>query len=150
MTVINHLADHTVAHFACHGAQDIQEPLKSGLLLHDGRLDLSTLIHTRLPRARLAFLSACETAMGDSDQPEEAIHLAAGMLAAGFKSVVATMWTIRDDAAPIVADHFYTRLLKDGRIEYGAAAEALHYAIQELRKQKRDFMSWMPFIHMGV
>ncbi|KDR79673.1 hypothetical protein GALMADRAFT_154472 [Galerina marginata CBS 339.88] len=31
---------HTWAHFACHGIQDINQPLESGLYLHDGRLEL--------------------------------------------------------------------------------------------------------------
>ena len=46
------------------------------------------------PNAELAFLSACQTAAGDEKTPEESAHLAAGMLAVGFKGVVATMWSI--------------------------------------------------------
>jgi CHAT domain-containing protein len=42
----------------------------------------------------LAFLSACETARGSEDQPDQAMHLAAAMLFVGFKSVVATMWSV--------------------------------------------------------
>jgi CHAT domain-containing protein len=42
--------------------------------------------------AFFAFLSACETAKGDHDYADEAVHLAASMLFAGFKSVIATMW----------------------------------------------------------
>ena len=51
----------------------------------------------------LAVVSACQTAKGDSELPEEAIHLAAGMMMASYGSVVATMWSIRDDDAPIIA-----------------------------------------------
>jgi CHAT domain-containing protein len=40
----------------------------------------------------LAFLSACQTAMGDETTPDEMMHLAAALLFAGFRSVVATMW----------------------------------------------------------
>jgi CHAT domain-containing protein len=40
----------------------------------------------------LAFLSACETAKGDKTIPDEAMHLAATLLFAGFRGVVATMW----------------------------------------------------------
>src|ERR1700733_6751721 len=42
-----------------------------------------------------------QTAKGDSKLPEEAIHLAAGMLMVRYGSVVGTMWSIRDDDAPI-------------------------------------------------
>jgi CHAT domain-containing protein len=45
-----------------------------------------------LKDAVFAFLSACETAKGDTEQPDQAIHLAAAMLFVGFKSIVATMW----------------------------------------------------------
>jgi CHAT domain-containing protein len=45
-----------------------------------------------LKHAQLAFLSACETAKGDREQPDQAIHLAATMLFVGFKSVIGTMW----------------------------------------------------------
>ena len=108
-------------------------------------------MYTSLPNVRLAFLSACETATGQENLPDEAVHLAAGMLAAGFKSVIGTMWAISDSAAPIVADGFYASLLKDGKVEYGKAAEVLHYAVEDLRKQNpSDFMSWVPFIHIGA
>jgi hypothetical protein len=42
----------------------------------------------------LAFLSACETAKGDRVVPDEAMHLAATLLFAGFRGVVATMWQV--------------------------------------------------------
>jgi CHAT domain-containing protein len=41
---------------------------------------------------KLAFLSACETAKGDEKSPDEAMHLAATMIFAGFRGVIATMW----------------------------------------------------------
>lgn len=50
--------------------------------------------------AELAFLSACQTAVGDEKIPEESAHLAAGMMVVGFKGVVATMWSIGDADAP--------------------------------------------------
>jgi CHAT domain-containing protein len=45
-----------------------------------------------LDRPWFAYLSACETAKGDAKQPDQVMHLAAAMLFAGFKHVVATMW----------------------------------------------------------
>jgi hypothetical protein len=43
--------------------------------------------------------------MGYREPLDGAIHLAAGLLMAGYRSIVATMWSIQDDAvaAPIVA-----------------------------------------------
>jgi len=152
--VLNTLPPSTIVHFACHGTQNVTDPLLSGLHLHNGLLKLSELMTIHLPKARLAFLSACETAMGDQDQPDEAMHLAAGMLAAGFKSVIGTMWAIPDDVAPVVAEKVYQKLFKGQSgtvtIGIGKTAEALHSAIQDLRNEGYGFMAWMPFIHLGA
>jgi CHAT domain-containing protein len=82
-----------LVHIACHGLQHTSEPMKSAFHLSDHDvLSVSNLMKLDLKGAFLAFLSACETAKGDSVQPGQAIHLAATMLFVGFRSVVATMW----------------------------------------------------------
>jgi CHAT domain-containing protein len=139
-------------HFACHGVQDLDAPLKSGFLLQNGCLELSRIMSNSVPNADFAFLSACQTAAGDLNHPDEAIHLAAGILSAGYHSVVATMWSISDDDAPSIADAVYSYLLADKRPDSQKAAKALHYAVQSLCKRDnyQSFASWIPFIHMGV
>ena len=84
------------------------------------------------PHTELVFLSACQTAKGDSKLPEEAIHLAAGMLMAGCGSVVGTMWSIRDDDTPIVAEKFYSYLVLKGGGDGTKAAYALHHAVAHI------------------
>jgi CHAT domain-containing protein len=81
-----------MAHFACHGTQDASEPHKSRFCLSDGSLSVSELMEVDLKDAFFAFLSACETAKGDTKHADEVVHLAASMLFAGFRSIVATMW----------------------------------------------------------
>ncbi|KAF8119815.1 hypothetical protein EV363DRAFT_1195189, partial [Boletus edulis] len=79
-------------HFTCHGIQDAAD---SGLCLADQcRLKLRDIIALSRPHGGLAFLSACQTAMGDEDLSDEAIHIAAGMLFAGYGGVIGTMWSI--------------------------------------------------------
>ncbi|TDL15875.1 hypothetical protein BD410DRAFT_690373, partial [Rickenella mellea] len=138
-------------HLACHGVQDMSRPMESGLLLHDRRLKLSDIIQKPLPNKDFAFLSACQTATGDHNRPEEAVHLAAGMLLAGYRGVVATMWCIRDEDAPLVTDSLYGYLLKDGQPSGVNPAAALHIAIRKLRERIgfEKFSSWVPFIYMG-
>jgi CHAT domain-containing protein len=80
-----------VLHMACHGVHN-EDPLKSALVLHDGRLTIEDIMHLSLPRAVLAYLSACHTAKGDQNAPDQAVHLAASMLFCGFRSVIGTMW----------------------------------------------------------
>jgi CHAT domain-containing protein len=79
-------------HLACHGTQDQARALESGFYLSNGLLTVSKLMHLSLDKAWFAYLSACETAKSDTNQPDQVVHLAAAMLHAGFKSVVATMW----------------------------------------------------------
>jgi hypothetical protein len=82
-----------VLHMACHGIQE-SDPLKSAFLMHDGRLSIEDVLQLHLPHACLAFLSACQTAKGDQNAPDQAVHLAASMLFCGFRSVVGTMWYV--------------------------------------------------------
>jgi CHAT domain-containing protein len=79
-------------HLACHGTQHQVDALESGFHLSDGTLTVSKLMSLDLDQAWFAYLSACETAKGDPRQPNQTVHLAAAMLFAGFKSVVATIW----------------------------------------------------------
>jgi CHAT domain-containing protein len=90
--VVSHLPKASIAHFACHGQQNTQNPFDSALLLQDGQLKISQIMQQSMPNATLAFLSACETAMGHENLPDESIHLGAALLFAGFRGVVATMW----------------------------------------------------------
>lgn len=83
-----------IIHLACHGIQDPESTVESGFCLGDGRLTISKLMEMRLENPFLAFLSACETAKGDQNQPDQVMHLAAAMMFLGFKAVVATMWYI--------------------------------------------------------
>jgi CHAT domain-containing protein len=79
-------------HMACHGVQNPEDALLSRFCLADGDLTVAQLMGLDLKNAFLAFLSACETAKGDSEQPDQTIHLAAVMLFIGFRTVIATLW----------------------------------------------------------
>jgi CHAT domain-containing protein len=91
-SVIDQIPQADVVHFACHGQQINADPLQSGFELSDGRLTLKHLMHLHIPDGQLAYLSACESAAADSNQPDEAVNIATAMLYVGFKSVIATMW----------------------------------------------------------
>lgn len=146
-------------HFACHASQNAAQPLKSGFSLHDGRLELSSIIKKRLVGVDLAFLSACQTSTGDGRLSEEAVHLAAGMLAAGYRGVIATMWSIRDRYASEFAKDFYTNLI-DGEDSFSGehAARAIHHAAQNIRRKlalrkldlELSLLVWVPYVHFGL
>lgn len=139
-------------HLACHAVQHRTEPIKSAFCLYDGMLELAEIIRNPLPHAQFAFLSACQTATGDEKLSDEAVHLAAGMSLAGYRSVIATMWSIRDADGPLVADKVYSYLLDGSKVDSTRSAHALHHAVAALRAQvgEKDFLSWVPFIHMDL
>jgi CHAT domain-containing protein len=150
--VLKEMEDCNWLHLACHGIQKLGDPTKSALILEDGHLTLEEVIRLHLPKAELAFLSACQTTTGDERLSEEAVHIAGGMLLAGYRGVVATMWSIQDELAPEVADEFYAHIMQDGqRPDCRKAAEALHISVQKLRKKKNvPLLEWIPFVHLGV
>jgi CHAT domain-containing protein len=84
-------------HLACHSIQDPTNALESGFYLHKVMLMISKPVHLMLDQPWFMYLSACETAKGDAEQPDQVMRLAAVMLFASFKSVVATMWSVGFD-----------------------------------------------------
>ncbi|KAF5346569.1 hypothetical protein D9758_013491 [Tetrapyrgos nigripes] len=133
-TVKRELSKYEIVHLACHGIQDSINPLDSAFALNVGNLKLQDLMRLSLEKAELAVLFVCQTATGDENLPEEAVHLAAGMLAVGYPSVVATMWSISDRDAPIVADKVYENLLGH-RDELETRNPSQSAAYEHLRKE---------------
>jgi CHAT domain-containing protein len=81
------------------------------------------------PYADFTFLSACQTATGDEKLSEEAVHLAAGLMLAGYGSIVATTWSINDEDAPVIVGHIYTKLFSGTEPDSSGSAVALHHAM---------------------
>ena len=157
--VTEEMPKHNWVHFAGHAVQDEGNPLKSGIILHDGRLDFAGLFATdKMPYAAHAFLSGCQTSTGDQRMPDEGLHLASAMLVVGYRSVVATMWSIKDKNAPLIADKFYTRLLMGrsarGQLDEANSARVLDEAVRKVRDECKDtedgLLTWLPYAHFGV
>jgi hypothetical protein len=150
--ILSRLSDASIFHVSCHGHQDLHDPLDSGFILRDKMLRLADLMRLKLPHARLAFLSACETAKGDKNQPDQAVHLAAAMLFAGFPSVVGTMWSMGDVDGPVVAESVYSELFTSGseEIDMDVLPYALDAAVHRLRALGVGPSRWAPYIHVGL
>lgn len=108
------MPDAHILHLACHGQQHPDKPLQSGFYLRDDILTVGEIMCMKLPHPVFAILSACETAKGDQKQPDQAIHLTATMLFAGFRSVVATMWHVTRCSVHDDKIHPHTLLQDDG------------------------------------
>ncbi|HEU5472708.1 MAG TPA: CHAT domain-containing protein [Actinophytocola sp.] len=154
--VLAHLRECAIAHFACHGGSDPDDPSQSRLLLHDHDTDpltVASLVPIQLEHAKLAYLSACHTAFNPSfDLADEAIHLTTAFQLAGYPHVVGTLWQISDQLAIRIADAFYAAITThDNRIDTNTAAEAIHRAVRVIRDKLPTTPSlWAAYLHAGT
>ncbi|KAG1763673.1 CHAT domain-containing protein, partial [Suillus occidentalis] len=143
----------TWVHLACHGKQDRDQPYNSRFAMRDKPLTLLDIMENSAPQAEFAFLSACHTAAGDEETPDEIIHLAAGLQFSGFKSVIGTLWAVDDAVAKYVVKAFYENMFKDskkeGVMDCMNAAWALNCATRAV-KTKVPLEQRIVFIHIGV
>lgn len=163
--VLDHLRTCSVAHFACHGVTDEDDPSRSRLLLGGpaaettagerpaaGELTVARLQRAEFRQARLAYLSACRTARTDDPRLlDESVHLASALQVAGFPQVIGTLWEVGDGVAAGVARRFYDRLRMVPGGEW-SAAEALDDAVEAVATEGagRAEFQWAPFIHLGI
>ncbi|KAG2092405.1 CHAT domain-containing protein [Suillus cothurnatus] len=149
------LEENTWVHLACHGKQDPTQPYDSHFVMKDEHLTLLDIMEKDIPHAEFAFLSACHTAVGDEETPDEVIHLAAGLQFSGFKSVIGMLWEVNDAVAKHVVEAFYKYMfmdLKDGKgvvMDCSKAAWALNCATHAV-KMKVPLEQRMVFIHIAT
>ncbi|KIK33641.1 hypothetical protein CY34DRAFT_813494 [Suillus luteus UH-Slu-Lm8-n1] len=145
------LRDNTWLHFSCHGTQKFTDPFNSAFLMRDQPLTLFDITQMDISRHQFAFLSACETAVGDPTTPDEVIHLAAGLQFAGVKSVIGTLWKVNDWTVQRLVEAFYKKLCGDGKMNSKRAARALHQAVHSLARDKdMPLDQRIVFMHVGV
>lgn len=149
--VVAALQDHPWVHFACHAHGDLLASSGSFLQLHGGRLTVVDISRLQLDQAELAFLSACSTAASSVALPDEAIHIASAFQLAGYRHVIATLWSVHDDIAAAVADEFYRGLgAEPGGPNPRASALALHKAVRNHRATYPLTPSlWAAHVHVG-
>lgn len=145
------------AHLICHGHHDPTHPFSSHFSMYDGSISLRDLLEQDLPKAQIAVLSACHSAKVNKELPDESLHLAAGLIAAGFRSVVATMWALDDEVGPLVMEKFYAEMLPEGGEAKKAedVATALKKAVSMKKEGSEDLpliplMQRINFVHYGV
>ncbi|WP_159045164.1 CHAT domain-containing protein [Streptomyces sp. NRRL F-5122] len=154
--VVSALPSHQIAHFACHGVADWAAPANSRLLLHDhldNPLTLARIARLRLTHVDLAYLSACSTTDTDPDHVDEATHITAAFLLAGYPSVIGTLWPINDRAATAITHDMYAYLTRCGATppDPALAAQALHHSTRKHRDRYPAVPTrWAAHIHTGT
>jgi hypothetical protein len=148
-TVAAELFRHRWVHFSCHGDQHLDDPSLGGLLLRDGMLTVADISTGRF-RGDFAGLSACKTAVGGADLPDEMITLAAALHYTGYRHVIAALWAVDNQASAEVFGTLYRAVAADGQLFPDRAPAALHEAVRAIRDSCPDWPHrWTPFIHTG-
>lgn len=115
------LSQYRIVHFATHGLLDSTHPELSGIVLslvdkqgetQDGFLGLQDIYNLNLP-ADLVVLSACETGLGEEISGEGLVGLTRGFMYAGASRVVASLWSVNDQATSELMGRFYRALQVD-------------------------------------
>ena len=137
-------------HFACHATAQYGSN-EAALSLFDGRLSMSSIAATRITTGDFGFFSACDSAHGSSDLPEESLHIAAASQVAGLRSIIAILWSVNDFFAPQVATEVYRNIFQNTPIDSSRAAETLKVAVEVLNERNKiPYHQLIPFIHIGV
>ncbi|MET8571555.1 CHAT domain-containing protein [Streptomyces sp. NPDC004783] len=152
--VVSALPRHAHAHFACHAFTDLERPSESRLVLHDHGerpLTVRDLARLRLPSARLAYLSSCDTLSSSPELADEAVHIVSALQMAGFAHVVGSLWHVVDAIGAEVAEGVYERLhTGGGALDVARTAGALHAAVRSLRETyPRTPSLWACQVHAG-
>jgi CHAT domain-containing protein len=133
-----------IVHIATHGYFREDNPLFSGVRLGDSYLTLHDLGDLRLP-ADLISLSGCGTGLQAIAAGDELRGLVRGLLAAGARSVLVTLWNVNDRSTAEFMVSFYRQL--------GAGvdkATAVRMAMADLRQHYPHPYYWAPFILVGA
>ncbi|MFG2953777.1 CHAT domain-containing protein [Streptomyces sp. NPDC048291] len=136
--------------FVGHSAQSPSDPGRAALYTQDGPLTMREIAALRLRTADLAYLSSCESALGDLSLPDEALSLAGALQIAGFRQVVASLWAVLDAGAPEITGGFFGRLALPPAAAAGAEgpATALHAVLRSARLTNSPLV-WAGYCHTG-
>ncbi len=137
-------------HIAAHGAIGTDDFLDAGFQLSDGRFTLRDLAGCNADHGKLAMLLTCESATGDTQSPDEALHVAGAAHQAGFPDVIAATLPVRDASSLPVVSAVYRMLDESADLVFESVPAALDVAVQALRLDPEtgpDPLSWVPYAH---
>jgi CHAT domain-containing protein/tetratricopeptide (TPR) repeat protein len=136
-------AESRFIHIATHGSFRQDNPMFSSIRLGDCQLSLFDLYQLQLP-AELITLSGCGTGLNVVVGGDELMGLKRGLLYAGARCVLLTLWDVNDQSTAEFMQLFYNGLRGGAN-----KAEALRAATEEVRKEWVHPFYWAPFILVG-
>lgn len=135
--------DARFVHVASHGFFRSDHPMFSALKLGGGRLSVLDLYGLDL-NAELVVLSGCSTGLSEVRGGDEQVGLSRGVLYAGARALVSTLWDVHDESTALLMGGLYRRLAAGE-----TPAAALAGAARELRQSYPEPYYWAPFMLTG-
>ena len=136
-------ADARMIHIATHGFFRQDNPMFSAIQLGGSRLTLFDLYRLRLD-AQLVVLSGCGTGLNVVEGGDELIGLGRGLLYAGARSAVMSLWDVHDESTVSFMRGFYGSLLES----YDPARALRETMIAQRDSHPHPFF-WAPFVLVG-
>jgi CHAT domain-containing protein/Tfp pilus assembly protein PilF len=138
-----------LVHVAAHGELNQANSLFSRIMLapdqtNDGALEVHEVYGLTLQRTDLVVLSACDTQLGKQSLGDDIVGLNRAFIYAGAPTVVASLWSVNDEATGLLMASFY-RHLKAGM----GKAEALRAAQADTRVKYPNPFYWAAFVLTG-
>lgn len=146
-----------VLHFATHGLLDNNNPMFSFLTLaqtdgdpnEDGILEAREIVNMDL-HAKLAVLSACQTAQGRVGAGEGVIGMSWALFVAGVPTTVASQWKVDSVSTTNLMIDFHRRLTKPASSKQSKAAALRQAELGLLRTERyRHPFYWAGFVMIG-
>ena len=150
--VLKGLARARIVHIASHAVANAEVPLRSRIFLAPGgfdrALDASELWALDLRGIDLLVLASCESMAGQADEREALFGISGGLLAAGVRTVVGSLWRVDDRASGDLMAAFHRYYREDLN-----APQALRHAVLDVLTAPADHRaspaSWGAFAVLG-
>lgn len=147
--------DFEIVHFGGHSVVNTEFPLLSQMLFAKsqedpsrGALHSGEILEQRFPGTRLMVLASCATAAGRISRTEGIESLAHPFLAAGVPGVVASLWSVDDQATADFFQRFYHHLARSSDAAGALQATQLDFLARK-RGAASDPHIWGAFEVIG-
>jgi CHAT domain-containing protein/exonuclease VII small subunit len=159
--VMDEILSANVIQFASHFVRDPFSPMRSRLLLAmenqntanglpvNGDLASFEICRLKLPAARLAVLSACQTGVERYYRGEGTTSIARAFITAGVPLVVASLWPVDSDATAELMIRFHRGRKHDGLSSIEALRQAQRSMLDEPKNPYRHPYYWAAFNLIG-
>jgi CHAT domain-containing protein len=146
-----------ILHFALHGIAGTASAKEDNSLAvtepdggkEDGLLQFYEAYELDI-KPQLVCLSACETAIGMMETDGTVTTMGTAFLAAGAKAVLATNWSIDDEATALFMKELYTEIkTKKASIAEAAANTKRKFIRGDFGERFKDPFFWAPFKYIG-